>query len=228
MRNRNDQQNYYEILEISAEATPYEIHAAYKKAKETYSPDSPALYSMFTPEEAQDLIALIEEAYRTLSDHSRRSLYDREVGSDKNLATEAGLEDMPLPDVEPLNSPKPKPPVTTYSASASSKESVPEGFARTKFGIYEVDSEFEGLLKTTEAFDGTLIQKVRLYKNINLDQLSDETRISRQYLAAIEAHDFEALPAPVFVRGFVSQIARALGIDQKQAASSYMELLKKV
>jgi cytoskeletal protein RodZ len=38
--------------------------------------------------------------------------------------------------------------------------------------------------------------------------------------------DWKNLPAPVFVRGFVAQTARILGLDEAKVATSYMKLLK--
>ena len=72
MNERYDGQNYYEILEVKPTAGSSEIYSAYQRARTTYSPNSPALYSMFTPEEAKQLMALIEEAYQTLSLQARR------------------------------------------------------------------------------------------------------------------------------------------------------------
>ena len=72
-------QNYYEILEVATDAPDHEIRAAYLRAKDTYSPDSPALYSMFTKEEAEQLQDLIEEAFLVLGDQSKRQKYDMKL-----------------------------------------------------------------------------------------------------------------------------------------------------
>ena len=62
--------NYYEILEVAIDAPPHEIHRAYQRAKTTYSSENPALYSMSSPEEARELLRLIEEAYTVLGNPS--------------------------------------------------------------------------------------------------------------------------------------------------------------
>lgn len=72
-------QNYYEILEITPAAHEHEIHEAYQRAKATYSVDSPALYTMFTPQEAQALNRLIEEAYSVLGNQRLRLAYDSKL-----------------------------------------------------------------------------------------------------------------------------------------------------
>ncbi|NJL25091.1 MAG: DnaJ domain-containing protein [Calothrix sp. SM1_5_4] len=80
MNERYEGQTYYELLEVSPTAGSSEIYAAYQRARNTYSANSPALYSMFTPQEAQELMALIEEAYQTLSHQARRREYDIKLG----------------------------------------------------------------------------------------------------------------------------------------------------
>src|SRR5580693_327735 len=80
MSERYEGQTYYELLEITPQAGPTDIYNAYQRARSTYSPSSPALYSMFTPQEAQELMALIEEAYQTLSHQGRRREYDLKLG----------------------------------------------------------------------------------------------------------------------------------------------------
>lgn len=56
--------------------------------------------------------------------------------------------------------------------------------------------------------------------------MSEATRISRTYLMAVEGNDYKSLPAAVFVRGFVVQMARVLGLDENKVASSYMKMFK--
>src|SRR5258708_36447154 len=80
MSDRYEGQTYYELLEVTPQAGSSEIYNAYQRARSTYSPTSPALYSMFTPQEAQELMSLIEEAYQTLSHQARRREYDQKLG----------------------------------------------------------------------------------------------------------------------------------------------------
>lgn len=221
---RFNEQTYYEILEIEPGAAQNEIHLAYQKAKTTYSPDSPALFTMFSEDEARELLDLIEEAFETLSNQARRKKYDA------SLAARHG-GDQELPDLEVKEGSEP----TAKGSSKSNddvvrvlnkRDSVPDGFAKTKFSVYEVDEDFEQEVATRTEFDGPLLQKVRLYKQINLEQISNETKISKSYLSALEGDDYEALPAAVFVRGFVVQVARVLGLDEQKTASLYMTKFK--
>lgn len=228
---RFNEQNYYEILEIEPGAAQNEIHLAYQKAKNTYSPDSPALFTMFSEDEAKELLELIEEAFETLSNQARRKKYDASLATVRGGGSE-------LPDLEIRIQESTSHSSTHQSSKPSSdrnsptmriishRESIPDGFAKTKFSVYEIDDAFEEEIANPHIVDGPLLQKIRLYKQINLEQISNETKISKSYLSALEADDYDGLPAGVFVRGFVVQVARILGMDEQKTATMYMNKFK--
>jgi len=213
---RFNEQTYYEILEIKPGAPQHEIHEAYRRAKETYSSDSPALYSMFSKDEARELLELIEEAFSTLSHQARRAAYDRQLSRQGD--SQSANSD--LPDLEPQQEGQAE---KESEKEIRMPEHVPDGFAKTAYGVYEIDEELENLIENPETVNGPFLQKVRMYKQINLVQVSEVSRISKAYLGALEADDYEALPAPVFVRGFVVQVARILGMNEKKIADAYMK-----
>jgi len=70
-------QTYYEILEVSPDATSREIQQAYEQARETFQNDSVAVYSLFSEKEMQEIQAAIEEAYEVLKDETSRKNYDQ-------------------------------------------------------------------------------------------------------------------------------------------------------
>jgi flagellar biosynthesis protein FlhG len=76
-------------------------------------------------------------------------------------------------------------------------------------------------------FSGALLRRVRESAGATLEDLGEITKISKRYLHAIEENDFSALPAAVYVRGFVSEYARALGLDNRVVATSYMALYQR-
>lgn len=68
---------------------------------------------------------------------------------------------------------------------------------------------------------GRYLQSIRLEKKISLEKVSEETRIGMGLLQIIEKEDLEALPAEVFVRGFLRSFARAVGADEEEAVRLY-------
>ncbi|MBI5546787.1 MAG: helix-turn-helix domain-containing protein [Deltaproteobacteria bacterium] len=74
------EQNFYEILEVAPDASSEQIDQAFARAMAYYGPESLAVYSLVTIEEAQKLIRLVEDAYLVLSDAMARHAYDREHG----------------------------------------------------------------------------------------------------------------------------------------------------
>lgn len=231
MTHKPAEQTYYQILDLSPNAAHHDIVAAYQKAKLAYAPDSPALYTMFSKEEAEELLKLIEEAFRILSNQSSRKEYDHLLLNRSRQPTAVDLPDFApakensTEDGAKQVQPARQSPQNSFNIPLSGN--IPAGFAKSRLSVYEVNSEIEKEIANKSEVNGAFIRKIRQYKNINLDQLSKETRISRSYLAAIEADDYEALPAPVFLRGFIIQLSRILGLEENQAATSYMSRVKK-
>ncbi len=77
-----------------------------------------------------------------------------------------------------------------------------------------------------QGWSGALFKSVREARGISLQALSDTTRISGRYLEAIEAEAQDALPSTTFVRGYVREIARQLGLDEEAAVAGYVRRLK--
>ena len=73
---RYQDSNYYELLEISRDATLHQIRAAYHLAKKTFGQKSLGTLSLFSDEERGAIWAKIEEAYAVLSDIDKRRRYD--------------------------------------------------------------------------------------------------------------------------------------------------------
>lgn len=219
MSDRYDGQTYYELLEVPPTAGPTDIYNAYQRARSTYSPNSPAIYSMFTPEEANQLMGLVEEAYQTLSHQARRREYDVKIGLAKPEPPK------PLAQ-EPPRARSNDQWIGPVKVAAGKQETLPKGFARTKFSVYEVKPEMEAEIERAEEIDGLWLQKVRLYKGVTLDQMSDEIRVIKSTLVALEANDLEALPVAVFTRGFVVQMARVLNLNDRRISDAYMKFFR--
>jgi curved DNA-binding protein CbpA len=93
---------------------------------------------------------------------------------------------------------------------------------------YVVNASFEKEIEDATEFTGELLRKIREYKSVDLDRLSDMTKISRLYLQGIESEDYDKLPAPVYVRGFVFQYAKCLKLKPEVVANSFVARMKKL
>jgi flagellar biosynthesis protein FlhG len=75
-------------------------------------------------------------------------------------------------------------------------------------------------------FTGALLRKVRQSQGIELKEISERTKIAKSHLVAIEEEQFDALPAVVYVRGFVNEIAKYLKLDPPQVQRTYLRRLR--
>ena len=71
-------------------------------------------------------------------------------------------------------------------------------------------------------FDGSLLRAVRESKGVRLQDVSKRTKVGLHFLESIEAEAFAQLPPSVYVRGFVSEIAKMLELDPEQVSLSYL------
>lgn len=220
-------ENYYQLFDVKPDASLEEIQKAYQKAKSIYSPDSPAIYSMFTEEEARELMQVIDGAYNTLSNPISRQQYDLELSGNNNTFEETtsddsiyGLSGESTGSATHLNHQ-----TDENSLNAQVIQSAP-GHRSTKFGSYAIDEEVELYIQNEVNIDGDFLKTVREYKGIGIDQISSYTKIGKHHLNAIEKNDYKELPPVVFVKGFLKQYADILGLDGKKCADNYINIMK--
>jgi len=70
---------------------------------------------------------------------------------------------------------------------------------------------------------GQELRTERESRGIGLETISDLTKISSRYLAALEQEHFEQLPGGVFNKGIVRSYARVVGLDEELWVGRYME-----
>jgi cytoskeleton protein RodZ len=72
---------------------------------------------------------------------------------------------------------------------------------------------------------GETLRRERIKRNLELDTISSELKISSRFLQAIESDQFEKLPGGVFAKSFVRQYAHLLGLDEEELAGQVERLL---
>lgn len=213
--------NYYEVLEIPTDASHKDINKGYTRAKNAYSQDSLALYSLMTKEECDEILNLVEEAYTILSEPHKRKLYDEARGLNTGLASSTrNFSETDTFDDNSTHSLKP-------SIDSTAKHSMTKIVAKNRFKLeFDVDPEFEQELEQVSEWTGALLKKIREYKQVDIPRLADMTKVSKTYLRHIEEEDLNGLPATVYVRGFVYQYAKCLKLNPELVATSYLFRLK--
>ena len=73
---------------------------------------------------------------------------------------------------------------------------------------------------------GEALRRERLKRNLGLEQISSELKISSRLLEAIEGEQFDRLPGGVFAKSFVRQYARLLGLDEEELVGQVQQALE--
>lgn len=200
MRSIGDQ-TFYEILEVSAEATLQEIERAYRICRSTYEPNSLATYSVFSDDESAEILRRVDESYAVLSDARLRREYDARLRRESS-----GERVLPArePPARPVLRPRPAP-------------GEPGAGARESVDLELVHEPEDGI------YDGTVLRRIRLSRGVELEEISSVTKINEMYLEYIEGNRYHELPAPVYVKGFLREYAKCLRLDPRRIADSYMQ-----
>jgi len=222
-----EKKNYYDVLEVETNATPGQIESAYVRARNAYSGDSVALYSLMTREECNEILGQIEEAYSVLGFPEKRREYDRLRGFNKTGA--APVYDMETSRANPVKEKQQD--AIQYEDFGSNliEAKVSKITAQKKFGLeYEENAEMDARIRDCNDFTGKFLKEIREYKNVTIERLAEMTRISKTHLIAMENEDVPKLPADVYVRGYVYQYAKVLKLNPDQVATSFMLHFKKL
>ena len=244
-----EHKNYYDTLEIPVNATLQEIHNAYIRAKNAYSGDSVALYSLMSQDDCASVLEQIEEAYSVIGDPEKRREYDKARGLNQERTQEGFNKEI---NSKPEYMPKKKDHslldqtereageaarnaqekdsfVYSEVNSEKSQMNVSKAQAYKKFGLdYKIDGAFEQEIENCSQFTGAFLRQIREYKNVSVERLADMTKISKTYIRHIEEEDHSKLPADVYTRGFVYQYAKCLKLNPELVATSYLHHIKQV
>jgi DnaJ-class molecular chaperone len=214
-----ERKNYYEVLEVETNASPSLIEQAYVRARNAYSGDSVALYSLMTKEECDRILGQIEEAYSVLGFPEKRKEYDRLRGF--NQSGFAPVSENPANKSQEVQ-------YEDYGSNLIEAK-VSKITAQKKFGLdYDENSEMERKIRETTEYTGHFLKEIREYKNVTIERMAEMTRISKTHLIAIENEDLAKLPAEVYVRGYVYQYAKVLKLGPDQVAASFILHFKKL
>jgi cytoskeletal protein RodZ len=74
----------------------------------------------------------------------------------------------------------------------------------------------------TPATVGETLRRERDLREVTLQEISEETKISVRHLEALERNDFERLPGGIYTKNFLRAYGRYLGLDEDKIINDYL------
>ncbi|MBL4632529.1 MAG: helix-turn-helix domain-containing protein, partial [Kofleriaceae bacterium] len=96
-----------------------------------------------------------------------------------------------------------------------------------ELGVAPLESERPEMPPIDEStvYSGEFLRRVREARGLDLRDISDQSKIGMSYLNAIEEESYLELPAAVYVRGFLLEYSKRLGLPPNVVLESYLERL---
>ncbi len=209
-----DDLNYYEIFEIPANASDFEIRQAYRNALSIYDDDSTIACSFFTSEERTKILRRIEEAFSTLIKDAKREQYDKTLVAKKII------------DSSSLIKKRKKAPTPLFSSKSPGGDTVSKKIKRAikEKNLREIVDE----VLSSEAVSGNHLKRLRTAVGIQIEDVFEVTRISVATLEAIENDHIEDLPPTVYLRNFLKAYAELFEADPPKIIAGYLKNLDRI
>jgi flagellar biosynthesis protein FlhG len=188
--------SHYEMLEVPPTASFEDIRRANRRIRDIYGAESVAISGLYDPASLEAVHRRLDLAYTTLMDAAKRKEYDMELFPDG----------VPMPVTPPTHAdlPAPRAPAKVDDpATLTVRPPMPEIAPGTEFS-------------------GPLLRQIREAVGVELREIAERSKIGMAYLSALEDELFAKLPAAVYVRGFLAEYARALGLDGERVKQTYL------
>ncbi len=213
----------YEVLGLSPGAAAEQVERAYRFYRDLYRENSLATYSLLSPEELSAARARVQEAYELLGDPARRLAYDVALGLQAPVpgvsppvACEPVVDPVPPPAAAPVGVAPAPDTLGELATAAGLVPLVPPPVAP------RTNPEPPPL---PEPVTGAALKAYRVAKGVSLRDIANQSKIGVRFLEYLEADRFRDLPAPVYIRGFLREYARACGLDPVRVIDSYLSRL---
>jgi DnaJ-class molecular chaperone len=208
---RISDQNYYELLDISPQASTQEVQWAYDQAISIFSADSIPTYSLLSEKERDLILSRIVDAYKTLTNGRLRAEYNQLLLENGELLP----EDLSLFSLDKYDS-------TDSDQQGDMLEDLLPGekTAKGPMGSYE---DSINSVDIESSLSGKDIRELRVSKKISIEDIYRKTNVPKKTIEDIEEECFDELPALVYLKGFLKLYARILNVNENQMVDSYMK-----
>ena len=85
----------------------------------------------------------------------------------------------------------------------------------------------EPIVDANTEITGELLKRLREARKIDLVDIAQRTKVSVHHLRSIEEETWGAMPAQVYLRGFLVEFARFLRLDVQHVTRSYLARYQK-
>ena len=147
----------------------------------------------------------------------RPAVAEADPGSERTgLPPSLGLKARPSPPAPVPEPVAPEPPPPARASSNVVPERPPEHATRPRESRQRLD------IAADAEFNGELLRRVRESYGLSLQQVAERTRITRIHLENVEADRYDKLPATVYLRGILVNLARELRLDPARVSKTYL------
>ncbi len=189
--------SHYDLLEVAPTASFEDIRRANRRIRDIYGAESIAIAGLYDPAGLEAVHRRLDLAYTSLMDAAKRKEYDQEL----------------FPDGIP----------TAVSGGASAAVGDPRAARLERVEVpVELRPPMPELGPRTE-YVGAVLRQIREALGIELREVAERSKIGIGYLQSLEADAYGKLPATVYVRGFLTEYARILGLDPDRVKDTYLE-----